>query len=237
MRNILILAMFAATLAHAASNDYEEVRELALDAGGVAALHIEAGAGSLEITGVPRTDRIRVAALIRVPDTDADKAKAVLDEHMVLSLLRKGDAAELKSYFDGGSRMFRDSPSIGLEVQLPEGMSLHVEDRSGSIIVRNVAGDIELDDGSGSIEMTKVGGNLQIEDGSGSISITDAGGDLSIVDGSGSITVRGVQGSVSIDDGSGGIEVADVAGDALILEAGSGSVKIRDVQGTVDHDD
>ena len=237
MRNILILAMFAASLADAAWNDYEEVRELALDASGVAALHIEAGAGSLEITGVPRTDRIRVTALIRVPGADADKAKEVLDDHMVLSLLRKGDDAELKSYFDGGNRMFGDSPSIGLEVQLPEGMSLNVEDGSGSIVVSNVSGDIELKDGSGSIEMTKVGGNLKIDDGSGSISITEAGGDLSIVDGSGSITVRGVRGSVTIDDGSGGIDVADVEGDVVILEAGSGSVKIRDVKGKVDYDE
>jgi hypothetical protein len=237
MRNIFILAMFAASLADAAWNDYEEVRELALDAGGVATLDIEAGAGSLDITGVPRTDRIRVTALIRVPGADADKAIALLDDHMVLSLLRKGDDAELKSYFDGGNRMFGDSPSIGLEVQLPEGMSLKVEDGSGSIVVRNVAGDIDVTDGSGSIEMTKVGGNLKIDDGSGSISVIDAGGDVSIVDGSGSITVRGARGSVTIDDGSGGIDVADVEGDVLILEAGSGSVKVRDVKGRVDYDE
>ncbi len=237
MRNILILAMFVASLADAAWNDYEEVRELALDADGVAALHIEAGAGSLEITGVPRTDRIRVTALIRVPGANADKAKKLMDEHMVLSLLQKGGDAELKGYFDGGGRMFGDSPSIGLTVQLPEGMSLNVDDGSGSIVVRNVTGDIDLKDGSGSIEMTKVGGNLKIDDGSGSISVIDAGGDLSIIDGSGSITVRGVRGSVTIDDGSGGIDVADVDGDVLILEAGSGSVKIRDVKGRVDYDD
>lgn len=237
MRNILIMAMFAASIADAAWNDYEEVRELALDAGGVAVLHIEAGAGSLEITGVSGSDRIRVAALIRVPGADADKARQALDEHMVLSLSRKGDDAELKSYFDGGGRMFGDSPSIGLEVQLPEGLSLQIEDSSGSIIVRNVAGDIELEDGSGSIEMTNVGGSLQIDDGSGSLSITDAGGDVSIVDGSGSITLRGVNGSVSIDDGSGGIDVADVDGDVQIPEAGSGAVKISEVRGTVDYDD
>ncbi len=146
MRNILILIMFAASLADAAWNDYEEVRELALDAGAVAALHIEAGAGSLEITGVSDTDRIRVAALIRVPGADADKAKEALDEHMVLSLLRKGDDAELKSYFDGGGRMFSDSPSIGLEVQLPEGMSLHIEDSSGSVKISEVQGTVDYDD-------------------------------------------------------------------------------------------
>lgn len=201
MRNILILAMFAASLADAAWNDYEEVRELALDAGGVAALHIEAGAGSLEITGVPRTDRIRVTALIRLPGADADKAKALLDDHMGLSLLRKGDEAELKSYFDGGDRMFGDSPSIGLEVQLPEGMSLNVDDSSGSISVIDAGGDVSIIDGSGSVTVRGVRGSVTIDDGSGGFDVADVDGDVLILEaGSGSVKIREVKGKVDYDE-------------------------------------
>ncbi len=162
MRNILILAMFAASLADAAWNDYEEVRELALD---------------------------------------ADTAKAQLDDHMVLSLLRKGDDAELKSYFDGGDRMFGDSPSIGLEVQLPEGMSLNVDDGSGSISVIDAGGDVSIIDGSGSITVRGVRGSVTIDDGSGGFDVADVDGDVLILEaGSGSVKIREVKGKVDYDE-------------------------------------
>ena len=50
MRSLLILMMFTVSLAHAAGNEYEEVRNLNLSAEGISTLEIEAGAGSLEVT-------------------------------------------------------------------------------------------------------------------------------------------------------------------------------------------
>ena len=41
MRATLILAMFTASLANAGWNDYEEVRDLRLDTGGLSVLQIE----------------------------------------------------------------------------------------------------------------------------------------------------------------------------------------------------
>lgn len=236
MRNLLIMFIFAATLAHARS-DYEETRELTLDAADLQALRIEAGAGSLEIIGEADTDGIAVNALITVPDASPDEAAERMDERMVLSLVRKDGGAELKGYFRSGGNWFGDSPGIRLEVRMPARMSLDVKDGSGSIEVRDVRGDIELDDGSGSITMAEVAGNLRLKDGSGSIEISDAGGDISLVDGSGSISLRGVAGSVTIEDGSGSIDVAGVSGDVTIPESGSGSVDVRDVQGRVARDD
>ncbi|MDZ7645611.1 MAG: hypothetical protein U5K76_16120 [Woeseiaceae bacterium] len=78
MRTLLIMLMFAASLAHAAWSDHEEARELVLDASGLEVLRIDAGAGSLEVTGVPGADRIVVAAIIRVPDADADEAATIV---------------------------------------------------------------------------------------------------------------------------------------------------------------
>lgn len=233
MRNILMILMFSATLAHAAWSDYEEARDLTLDAADLETLRIEAGAGSLEVTGVPNTDRIVVSALITVPDADADEAAERMKEQMVLSLDEKGTSARLKGYFESGGNWFGDSPSIRLEVRVPARMSLDIEDGSGSIEIRDVAGDIQSEDGSGSIKMTNVGGNLRLKDASGSVDISDAGGDVSIVDGSGSVELRRVMGSALIEDGSGSINVADVSGDLHIPESGSGSVDVRDVQGQV----
>lgn len=232
MRNILIMLMFAASLAHAAWSDHEEARDLTLDAADLDGLTIEAGAGSLEVSGVSGTDRIVVSAVITVPDADADEAAKVIEEKMVLTLERRGDRAELKSYFESGRNWFADSPSIHLVVRVPARMSLDVEDRSGSVEIRDVSGRIALEDGSGSITLADVGA-VSLKDGSGSIDVSGAGGDVGIVDGSGGIKLRRVTGNVTIEDGSGSIEVAEVSGDVSIPEAGSGSVDVRDVKGRV----
>ena len=132
-----------------------------------------------------------------------------------MTLERSGDTAILKSYFDYRGR--GDSPVIHLNVRMPAGLNLDVEDGSGSLKVMDVTGDINIDDGSGSITMDRVGGNVEIEDGSGSITVTEVGADLSINDGSGSIKAMSVGGSVTVDDGSGSINVRDVEEDLIIV--------------------
>jgi hypothetical protein len=232
-----MLIMFAANLVQAAWTDYEEKRDLTMDADGMETLQIEAGAGALDVTGVPGSSKIVVAALIRVPDADADEAAQVVREDLVLSLDRDGRNAGLKAFFENRSRSFGDSPSVSLDVRVPENMSLDIEDSSGAIELRNLKGSIKLDDSSGSIRMTDVGGDLHVRDGSGSVVINGAGGNVEIIDGSGSITVTRVKGSVTVEDGSGSIEVNDVAGDLLIAEDGSGSIDYSDIAGRVDTDD
>jgi len=230
------MVMFTASLANAAWNEYEEVRDLNLSAKGLSSLEIEAGAGSLEVIGVSGTDDIVVTATIQVPEDDADKARKEIDSRLVLSLEKNGDNAVLKGYFKDGFMNFGDSPHVQLEVRIPARLDLNVDDGSGSIVVDNVAGNIQLEDGSGSIQMTNVGGNVEIDDGSGSISIERVGGDLFVGDGSGSIKVRDVTGSVTVDDGSGSINVSDVEQDLIIEDDGSGSLDYSNIGGRVEND-
>ena len=86
MRTILILAMFAASLADAAVSAYEEVRELTLDTSGVNTLKIEAGAGHLDVVGVPGSGAVTVTATIHVPGGDDDKTRAKIERDIVLTL-------------------------------------------------------------------------------------------------------------------------------------------------------
>lgn len=237
MRSLLILTMFVASLADAALNGYEEERELTLDTRGIDMLSIDNGAGSIEITGVSGSNEIVVTATVRVPGNNDDKARKKIADDLVLTLEKDSDIAVLKAYFDeGGFLHFGDSPSVQLEVRMPEVMHLMVDDGSGSIDVNNVRGDIMLDDGSGSITMVDVGGEIEIEDGSGSISVTTVGGDISINDGSGSIKVRGVAGIVTVDDGSGSIDVSDVEKDLIIVDDGSGGLDFSNIAGRVETD-
>ena len=234
MRNYLIVAMFAASLADAAIGSYEEHRSLDLDATGIDALQVEAGAGSLEISGVAGLDEIVVKATIRVPTSDVDKARERIKLGLTLNLEEQGEVATLVALFDDSGWGRGTAPTVNLQVQVPARLSLEIRDGSGAVVVRNIDGDIEIEDGSGAIDVSAIGGDVSIEDNSGSILVLDAASDVEIRDGSGSITVRGVGGSVVVDDGSGSIDVSEVAEDLIIEGDGSGSLDYSGIAGQVD---
>ena len=241
MRKILgfvVLGMFAVSFAWADghsdySRGYSEVRDLRLEADGLDGFSIDAGAGSLEVRGVDGADSITVTATIQLEERNEAKARELIEERAVLTLERSGSTGELVAKFDGG--WWGGSGAIALEISVPRGLDLYVEDRSGSMKILRTGGDVAIDDGSGSIIVEGVGAVI-IDDGSGSISVEDANGDVRIVDGSGSIRVRGVQGSVTVDDGSGSINVSDVEMDVIIEDDGSGGLNVSDVRGRVEAD-
>jgi hypothetical protein len=235
MRSLIVMAMFTVSLAHAGWSDYEEIRNLDLDADGISQLTINAGAGSMDVTGVKGLDKINVKATIVVPDEDEDKALRVIEKTIQLSLEESAGTAKLEAWFDSGLMSFGSRAYIVLEVSVPQGMAVNIDDGSGSIDVVDLAGDLTIDDGSGSIDIRNVA-HVRIDDGSGSIDLVDVAGDVSIVDGSGSISIEHVQGSVTIDDGSGSIEVTDIDSDLIIVDDGSGGLRFTDIRGTVDAD-
>lgn len=235
MRGFIVMAMFLAGFANAAWKDYSEARDLELDAGGIGELKIHAGAGSLDIKGVPGIDRISVRAMVIVPDADKDEAIKFIEKKMVLSLQDKGDRAQLDSWFEDGWFGKGSSARIDLEIKVPASIAVSIEDSSGAIEVEDILADLSIDDGSGAIGLKNIA-SVSIDDGSGSIEVSMAAGDVSIVDGSGSIDVRSVQGSVTIDDGSGSIKVIDVEKDLIIIDDGSGGVSFSDVRGIVEQD-
>lgn len=232
MRSFIVMAMFTASLADAAWFDYEESRNLELDGAGIGELRIGAGAGSLDVTGTDG-DRIVVHATIRVDENDDDEARRIIESGLELTLVRDGDVARLDAGF---GRIMSVDASVDLDVRIPAGMDLTIDDSSGSITVNEIRGYLRIDDGSGSIRAIDIGG-ASIDDGSGSIEISGSEGDIEIIDGSGSISVRAVSGSVVVDDGSGSIRISDVGQDVIIEEAGSGSVRISEVRGSIERDD
>jgi len=235
MRSFIVIAMFAVSLAQADWSDYEEIRNMDLPADGISELSIKAGAGSMDVTGVSGLDKISVKATVVVPNADEDEALKVMENKMTLTLDQHGSEAQLNAWFDGSFMGFGSDAHIALEVSVPQGLSVNIDDGSGSLDVIDVAGDVTIDDGSGSIDVKNVA-SLKIDDGSGSIDVDDASGDVSIVDGSGSISVDHVKGSVTVDDGSGSIKISDVENDVIIIDDGSGSLTIKNVRGNVDQE-
>lgn len=235
MRSLIVMAMFASSLTYAAWNGYTETRDLELPSSGIKVLEIDAGAGGIVVNGVADTDVISVKATVRVDDNE-DDAIETIEKRLVLKLEKKRSKAVLDAYFEDSGWHFSDSAAVDVEVSVPQGLEIFVDDGSGPIQINNAQSDIRIDDGSGSIEVTGAR-SVWVDDGSGSIRITNVTGDVEVEDGSGDIKVQTVGGTVTIDDGSGGIDVRDVEKDLDIVDDGSGSVRIADVRGAVSRDD
>ena len=229
MRGFIVMAMFVVSLAHGARQDFEEVRDLTLDASDIDEIVVDAGAGSLTVTGVDAAADIVVTAMIRIENRSAEEARTLIEKRLHLTLTRDGERAKLVSDIDDG---WGGNAVVDLDVRMPADMRLVVDDGSGRTVISDVTGDIRIDDGSGSIEVHHAG-SVHVDDGSGSIKITDSEGDVYVEDGSGTIDIRNVAGSVRINDGSGSIRVDNVERDLVIEDNGSGSVKFTNVRGSV----
>ncbi len=252
MRGFIVMAMFAVSLSHAGSQKYTEVRNLEVDASGLSAVFIDAGAGAMMVTGVEGSNEVVVVATITVDTNDADEAAEFIENRLRLRLERDGDRAELQADFSPEWGWGTDA-AVDLDVRMPAQLALVIDDGSGPIAVQDISSSITIDDGSGPIELANSGdvdiddgsgsislentGAVKIDDGSGSITVVSAAGDVYVEDGSGTIDIRGVQGSVTVDDGSGDIEIDDVERDLIIEEEGSGSLRYTNVRGAVERGD
>ena len=235
MRQATLAALVLVGFASTAVAEYEETRELSVDASGADELILKTGAGSLQVEGVDGLDTVEVEAQIVIDVMRDSKGREIAEKGVLLELDRNGDTVRLEADIDQGLWNFGSGGQVNLVVRAPTGLEILIDDGSGSIAVKGTKANVRIDDGSGSIKVAGVA-DLTIDDGSGSITVDDAQGDVSIIDGSGSITVQNVGGSVTIDDGSGSIRVSDVEEDLIIVDDGSGSLKFDDVRGTVEQD-
>ncbi len=153
MRSLVVMAMLAASLAHAGWRDYSEVRDLKISADGIAGLEVDAGAGSLEVTGVPGGRNIVVVATITIENANDDEAGEIIASDLTLMLERDGDRAQLKARFDRADWEHGANATISLEVQVPIGVSLKVHDIEKDLIMEN--------DGSGSVSISGLRGRVE----------------------------------------------------------------------------
>ena len=221
-----LAACLAAAPAFAEDCVQRAEREAALDAGGVRAIRIEAGAGELRVEGKPGLTRVEARG------TACAATPSLLDQ-VRLHATREGDTIVVRVETpESSSWGWNDSsPRLDLTVHVPPMVALRVNDGSGAASIASV-GPLEMRDGSGELTVTDVTGAVTIHDGSGTVTLTRVTGDVRISDGSGSLIVREVRGSVTVDeDGSGEIEVGNVSGSVTVERDGSGSIDVADVRG------
>jgi DUF4097 and DUF4098 domain-containing protein YvlB len=234
MKKTLVLASLI-MLACGSLAAFETTKNLSLPAAGLKALEIEAGAGSLTVSGREGLAGIEVKAEIvarGVKDKDMD---AYLKDRVELILEKRGDSGVLVSRVREkfGLFDFNDNTVINLTVLVPKSLALAIDDGSGSMVVEDLAAALRIEDGSGSIRIDRIGGSVTVDDGSGGIEISEVKGDVTIDDGSGEIRVRRIGGTVTVDDGSGSIDIEEVEKDVHLISTGSGGVDVSNVKGRV----
>lgn len=142
------------------SPSLQETRELELSVSPGSTLTIEAGAGPLTVQG-DDGDAIRVEAAIY--------QRSANDDYRLVLEADGEDGARLVA--DAASSMFGSSDYIDLSIRVPRSMRLRIDDGSGSIDVRDVAGTVTVSDGSGSITVENAGDFELLDDGSGSVNL------------------------------------------------------------------
>lgn len=211
--------------------------DVTLDAGGIRGLELNTGAGYLDVTGSSDSGDIEVYARAC---TDSRRR---LEEMDVLYQLR-GDTWEVETDVGNAREGFRlfslfdvnSEARIDMDVRVPAGLLLDIDDGSGAINVRGVTGELRINDGSGGIGLSNITGPVDIDDGSGEIDINDVNGTVRINDGSGSIAVARTL-DVTVRDGSGSMRISDIEGTVHVPDDGSGSIHIEHISGHVHVDD
>ncbi len=202
--------------------DQHRTERLALDAASLTQLVASTGAGSLLIQGEQgRTSIEVVAEIYSYEDIEAkislekqgNKAQLhaslprsfVQGDSPYINLVVKVPAAFALTLDDGSGDTVIEGLTGALNVtdgsgdlRITGGSSLRVEDGTGDLFVRNMAGDVFIEDGSGDMVIEQIAGVVTIDDGSGDIRVFQTAG-LTITDaGSGDLDIDQINGPVSI---------------------------------------
>ncbi|HEY0929236.1 MAG TPA: DUF4097 family beta strand repeat-containing protein [Gemmatimonas sp.] len=125
---------------------------------------------------------------------------------------------EQRRSFSGSSSSRNRSDDV-LEVDVPRGVRLVVNTRSGDVDVQEFAGDVEITTQSGTLQLAGVRGRVIAESVSGDITITGAPSSVRITTVSGDIGIRGARGDVEIHTTSGDVRIDGEQIPRLLVES------------------
>jgi hypothetical protein len=195
----------------------------------VESLSVQAVTGSIEIIGTARSDVAITAYVTRTsfglfPETQTPVESVEIDIDTSNGIMIR------HSPFDGRGI------SVAYEIEVPSDLAIDtVTSSTGSITVRNVAGDPVLNTSTGSITAEDVAGMVSADTSTGSLTIrgTDAVASLSSDTGSITAEIRGVPdngATVPIETSTGSIRLSidPTLSLAIHADTGTGSVTVDD---------
>lgn len=185
-------------------------------------------AGKLRLVAGPQGDRIRIHA--DYPTAEHD--------HYVYNDKRWGGSSSTRTTYKGDrvrvtSRGSGAELHVDLEIALPDGVGLRLENVVGEVDAEGIRGDHSISVTSGSIVTRDSQGRSDLDTASGSIEVLGHRGRLRADTGSGGVDVRGIIGDLDADTGSGSVSVIGARSDRIRVDTGSGSVEIDDSSGSL----
>jgi DUF4097 and DUF4098 domain-containing protein YvlB len=204
-----------------------------VDAKGIEKVVIRAGAGDMKVVG--RGTAVRVEAR-----GTACAAKQELLDQIQISVRREGttvfvETALPQDNVSGWSFGDNEYAYIDIGIALPSHIPVEAIDSSGDAEFEDLK-ELALQDSSGDLEVRRIAGLADISDSSGDIDVNSAGA-VRLRDSSGDIDVNEVRGDVEVVlDSSGDILIANVGGSARVRQDSSGNLRFEDIKGNVDVD-
>lgn len=226
----MVLALApAVSLAWGDGCKFTAERAAGVDAKGVEKVVIRAGAGDLKVIG--RGSAVRIEAR----GTACAGKQELLDQTQI-SVRREGNIVYVETALpqDGESWSWgdKDYAYIDTGIALPASIPVEAVDSSGDSDFEDLKA-LTLQDSSGDLEIRRIAGLADIGDSSGDITIQDVGS-AKLRDSSGDIEVRDVRGDVEVEnDSSGDIEISQVGAAVKIHNDSSGGIRVEDVKGSV----
>lgn len=207
---------------------YDEPRTARVNARGATRIVILGRAGWLRVEGKEGMTEVVAEGTAIAPRTD-------LLKDIKLHGTREGNVVRIevempKLEHQNWDSSWDSGPALNLTVTVPNNIPVEIEDSSGDLRVMGTAA-LDVDDNSGGVEIRDVAGALRVRDGSGELEIDNVRGDVTIDDGSGEIDVRDVTGTLTLRDGSGSITAHTVGGSVNVERDGSGGIRVTDVGG------
>lgn len=231
---LIMISLFpAAALAWGDGCEFTADRAAGIDARGVSKVIIRAGAGDMKVLGRTSAQRIEARGV-------ACATKQDLLDAIQISVRREGDVVIVETTLpqdksEGWSFSKNDYAYIDLGIALPASLPVEATDSSGDAEFEDLSA-ITLQDSSGDLELRRIAGLADIGDSSGDITVATAGS-VRVRDSSGDIELEDVGGDVEVTlDSSGDIHVTRVGGAVRVRQDSSGSIRIEDVKASVQVD-
>jgi DUF4097 and DUF4098 domain-containing protein YvlB len=230
---LLLLALAPATsLAFGDDCKLRADRAGGVDATGVEKVVIRTGAGDMKVVGRNNAVRIEARGV-------ACAAKQELLDATSISVRREGNVVivetALPQNLEGWSFGNNEYAYIDLGIALPSSIPVEALDSSGDAEFEDLK-QLKLEDSSGDLDIRRIAGLAEIADSSGDIDLQDAGS-VRARDSSGDMEIENVRGDVEVElDSSGDIRISGVSGSTRVRQDSSGSIRIEDVKGSVEVD-
>jgi DUF4097 and DUF4098 domain-containing protein YvlB len=226
----MLLALGPATaLAWGDGCEFKADRAGGVDARGIEKVIIRAGAGDMKVVG--RSNAVRVEAR-----GTACAAKQELLDATLINVRREGNIVYVETALPQNETSWSFGNNqyayIDIGIALPSGVPVEAIDSSGDAVFEDLNA-LQLQDSSGDLEIRRIAGLAEVTDSSGDLTI-DSAGTARVRDSSGDIEIDDVRGDVDVViDSSGDIQVAKVGGSVKIQQDSSGGIRVEDVKGSV----